>query len=109
MKRISGTEGYADEAPELFRHYESISAAEVHDAILHLHPKLLCKIVDIGAGTGRDAAWFAGMGHQVVAVEPLDATRIPAMALHTSPISNGRTTACPISLSCAGAASGSIC
>lgn len=35
MKRVSGTEGYANEAPELFRHYESISAAELHDAILH--------------------------------------------------------------------------
>jgi len=83
--RVSGTEGYADEAPELFRHYESISAAEMHGAILHLIPKPPRKIVDIGAGTGRDAAWFAEMGHQVVAVEPLDAMRIPAMALHTSP------------------------
>jgi protein-L-isoaspartate O-methyltransferase len=85
VKRISGTEGYADEASELFRYYESISAAEMHGAILHLIPKSPRKIVDIGAGTGRDAAWFAGMGHQVVAVEPLDAMRIPAMALHSSP------------------------
>jgi 2-polyprenyl-3-methyl-5-hydroxy-6-metoxy-1,4-benzoquinol methylase len=85
VKRISGTEGYTDEAPELFRHYESISAAEMHGAILHLIPKSPRKIVDIGAGTGRDAAWFAEMGHRVVAVEPLDAMRIPAMALHTSP------------------------
>lgn len=82
---VSGTEGYADEAPELFRHYESISAAALHDAILHLIPKAPGKVVDIGAGTGRDAAWFAGMGHHVVAVEPLDAMRIPAMALHPSP------------------------
>jgi SAM-dependent methyltransferase len=85
VKRVSGTEGYADEAPELFRHYESISAAELHDAILHLIPKSPGVIVDIGAGTGRDAAWFAEMGHRVVAVEPLDAMRIPAMALHPSP------------------------
>jgi SAM-dependent methyltransferase len=85
VKRASGTEGYAEEAPELFRHYESISAAELHDAILHLIPKSPGRIVDIGAGTGRDAAWFAEMGHQVVAVEPLDAMRIPAMALHPSP------------------------
>jgi 2-polyprenyl-3-methyl-5-hydroxy-6-metoxy-1,4-benzoquinol methylase len=83
--RVSGTEGYADEAAELFRHYESLSAAEMHGAILHLIPKSPGKIVDIGAGTGRDAAWFAEMGHQVVAIEPTDAMRIPAMALHPSP------------------------
>src|SRR5262249_44537399 len=82
---VSGTEGYANEAPELFRHYESISAAELHDSVRHLVPRQPGKIVDIGAGTGRDAAWFAEMGHQVVAVEPLDAMRIPAMALHPSP------------------------
>jgi SAM-dependent methyltransferase len=85
MTRISGTEGYADEAPELFRHYESISAAELHAAILHLIPKSPSSVADIGAGSGRDAAWFAGMGHRVVAVEPIDAMRIPAMALHPSP------------------------
>jgi SAM-dependent methyltransferase len=85
MTRISGTEGYADEAPELFRHYESISAAELHAAILHLIPKSPGSVADIGAGSGRDAAWFAGMGHRVVAVEPIDAMRIPAMALHPSP------------------------
>jgi len=82
---VSGTEGYADEAAELFRHYESISAAEAHGAILHLIPTTPGKVVDIGAGTGRDAAWLAEMGHHVVAVEPTDAMRIPAMALHPSP------------------------
>ena len=85
MTRISGTEGYADEAPELFRHYESISAADMHAAVLHLIPESPGSVADIGAGTGRDAAWLAAMGHHVVAVEPLDAMRIPAMALHPSP------------------------
>src|SRR5262245_10514993 len=82
---VSGTEGYADEAAELFRHYESISAAELHDAISHLIPKQPGKVADIGAGSGRDAAWFAEMGHHVVAVEPTDAMRIPGMAAHPSP------------------------
>jgi 2-polyprenyl-3-methyl-5-hydroxy-6-metoxy-1,4-benzoquinol methylase len=85
VKRVSGTEGYADEAPALFRHYENLSAAEMHGAILHLVPKMPGRIVDIGAGTGRDAAWFAQMGHHVVAVEPTDEMRIPAIALHPSP------------------------
>lgn len=83
--RVSGTEGYAEEAEELFKVYESFSAADAHRAVLHLIPTSPGCILDIGSGTGRDAAWFASMGHRVVAVEPTDAMRIPAMALHPSP------------------------
>ena len=83
--RVSGTEGYAEEAEELFKRYESIPAAEAHRPVLHLMPKTASRILDIGSGTGRDAAWFASHGHRVVAVEPTDAMRIPAMALHPSP------------------------
>jgi SAM-dependent methyltransferase len=83
--KVSGTEGYAEEAEDLLRRYESISAAETHKAVLHLIPAAASRILDIGAGTGRDAAWLAGMGHRVVAVEPTDAMRLPAMKLHPSP------------------------
>jgi SAM-dependent methyltransferase len=83
--RVSGTEGYADEAEELFRLYEAFPAAEAHRAVLHLIPAAPSRILDIGSGTGRDAAWFAAQGHRVVAVEPTDAMRLPAMALHPSP------------------------
>jgi SAM-dependent methyltransferase len=81
---VSGTEGYADEAEELFRLYESIPAADAHRAVLHLIPASPASVLDIGSGTGRDAAWLAGLGHRVVAVEPTGAMRIPAMALHPS-------------------------
>ena len=37
-------------------------------------------IVDVGAGSGRDAAWLASLGHQVVAVEPSCAMRQAAEA-----------------------------
>ena len=83
--QVSGTEGYAEEAEELFKLYENLPAADAHRAVLHLIPAAPGSILDIGAGTGRDAAWFAGMGHRVVAVEPTDAMRLPAMALHPSP------------------------
>ena len=82
---ISGTEGYADEAEYLFKRYESISAAETHKAVLHLIPAAPARILDVGAGTGRDAAWLASLGHRVVAVEPTDAMRLPAAKLHPSP------------------------
>lgn len=83
--QVSGTEGYADEAEELFRLYEAIPAADAHRAVRHLIPMAPSRVLDIGSGTGRDAAWFASQGHRVVAVEPTDAMRIPAMALHPSP------------------------
>jgi SAM-dependent methyltransferase len=83
--QVSGTQGYADEAEELFRLYESISPADAHRAMLHLIPQAPGRVLDIGSGTGRDAAWFAVLGHRVVAVEPTAAMRLPAMALHPSP------------------------
>ena len=82
---VSGTEGYADEAEALFKQYESIPAADAHRAVLHLIPATPASVLDIGSGTGRDAAWFASRGHRVVAVEPTDAMRLPATALHPSP------------------------
>ena len=82
---VSGTEGYADEAAELFRRYETIPAADTHRAVLHLIPAVPGHVLDIGSGSGRDAAWFAAQGHRVVAVEPTEALRLPAMARHRSP------------------------
>src|SRR5450755_564654 len=83
--QVSGTEGYADEAEDLFKRYEGIPAADAHRAVRHLIPTAPGRVLDIGSGTGRDAAWFASMGHRVVAVEPTDALRLPAMVLHPSP------------------------
>lgn len=70
VARISGTENYAEEAPELLKRYESISFADAHAPVLQLIPPAPCRVLDIGAGTGRDAAGFVGLGHSVVAVEP---------------------------------------
>ena len=82
---VSGTEGYADEAEALIKQYESLSFVETHRQILHLIPTTASLVVDIGAGTGRDAAGFAALGHHVVAVEPTAELRTRAMALHPSP------------------------
>jgi SAM-dependent methyltransferase len=83
--KVSGTEGYAEEWEDLFTRYESMSAAETHKAVLHLIPVAASRILDVGAGTGRDAAWLADMGHHVTAVEPTEAMRLRAMKLHPSP------------------------
>ena len=42
-------------------------------------------VLDVGAGSGRDAAWFAAGGHKVFAVEPATRLRLLAAALHPSP------------------------
>jgi SAM-dependent methyltransferase len=82
---ISGTEGYADEADALVKQYEGIAFTDVHAQVMHLIPVIASRVLDIGAGTGRDAAGFAAMGHHVVAVEPTAALRSRAAALHPSP------------------------
>jgi 2-polyprenyl-3-methyl-5-hydroxy-6-metoxy-1,4-benzoquinol methylase len=83
--RISGTEGYAEAADALVLQYEGAAFAEVQRHVLHLIPPVPSRILDIGAGTGRDAAALAALGHEVTAVEPTDALRHRAMALHPSP------------------------
>src|SRR4051794_124650 len=84
VARISGTENYAEEALELLKRYESISFADAHSPVLHLIPPAPCRVLDIGAGTGRDAAGFTALGHSVVAVEPTEELRHGAMLLHPS-------------------------
>lgn len=82
---VSGTEGYADEAASLVKRYDDLAFADVHRPVLHLVPNTPCDVLDIGAGTGRDAAYLAAIGHRVVAVEPTCELRLPGMALHPSP------------------------
>ena len=82
---MSGTEGYAQEAEALVVQYESVPFADIHRQVLHLIPTAAGSVLDIGSGTGRDAAAFAAMGHRVVAVEPTAELRTRAAALHPSP------------------------
>mgnify|MGYP006422547305 CR=1 FL=1 len=65
--------------------YESVAANEIHESWLSLLPTTRLLVLDVGAGSGRDAAWFAEQGHEVVAVEPADALRQGAQDLHPSP------------------------
>jgi SAM-dependent methyltransferase len=78
----SGTEGYGASADTLVKQYESLDFADVHGDILHLFPATPGQVIDIGAGTGRDAAAFAERGHSVTAVEPTPELRAEAQRLH---------------------------
>jgi protein-L-isoaspartate O-methyltransferase len=76
--------GYAVDAPELIPRFEAIRIEELLAPGAAMLPGSPSRILEIGAGTGRDAAWPAERGYQVVAVEPVDELREAGMALHFS-------------------------
>lgn len=65
--------------------FESVAFEDVHRRILPFLPARMQLVLDVGAGSGRDAAWFAAHGAEVVAVEPARALRDLAQRLHPSP------------------------
>ena len=77
--------GYAADAANLISLFEALSTEEVLAPVLDLLPSASSRILEVGAGTGRDAAWLAARGHHVTAVEPVEALRRAGMALHPEP------------------------
>jgi SAM-dependent methyltransferase len=78
-------EGYAAAAtPDFIAAYDGLSPEDIYAPVIDLFPSHPARIADIGAGTGRDAAWFAHRGHEVLAVEPVRALREAGQALHPS-------------------------
>ena len=66
-----GWEGYeGDQGRDLARCYDALDPAVLHAWLRDHLPAAPAAILDIGAGSGRDAAWLAGLGYEVVAVEP---------------------------------------
>lgn len=79
---VPGAAGYGANASVLASQYESITFAEVYRDLVHLFPVQPIAVLDIGAGSGRDAAELARRGHQVVAVEPTAELRREGQQLH---------------------------
>lgn len=73
---------YVQDAEALSAYYESKTFAHIHADVLDILPAHAGLVLDVGAGSGRDAAWFAGQGHEVVAVEPVAAMRARARSAH---------------------------
>ncbi|MCS4097927.1 protein-L-isoaspartate O-methyltransferase [Salinibacter ruber] len=50
---------YEQRPDHYFRQYERLDTAELHGDWLSLLPSTQLLVLDVGAGSGRDAAWFA--------------------------------------------------
>ncbi len=75
---------YEQHAARLAGQYESLAFEDVHAGLLDALPAPGGTVLDVGAGSGRDAAWFAANGYDVVAVDPSDAMLAQARRLHPS-------------------------
>lgn len=77
---------YQEHASHLADGYEALTFEAAHPSLAkYLETERSgekLQVLDIGAGTGRDAAWLARLGHEVVAVEPSPAMRSIAEGLH---------------------------
>ncbi|MDA0238541.1 MAG: class I SAM-dependent methyltransferase [Proteobacteria bacterium] len=78
-------QGYEKASAGLIPRFEAVSSAELYTPVDHLLSQGAKRVIDIGAGTGRDAAWFADRGQKVLAVEPVSQLREAGIKLHPSP------------------------
>ncbi|WP_127900889.1 class I SAM-dependent methyltransferase [Solirhodobacter olei] len=82
---MPSTDGYAEAAATLLADYEAMRFEAIHAGILDLLPEPPAEVLDIGAGSGRDAGWLAAQGYRVTAAEPVAEMREGARRLHPSP------------------------
>jgi protein-L-isoaspartate O-methyltransferase len=76
---------YDKDAEKFLSQYESVTFEQVHRDIVDLIPNHPIRLLDIGAGSGRDAAALAQKGFEVTAVEPSDEFRAAAQKIHPDP------------------------
>ena len=90
---------YEAHAENLADGYETLSFETAHPALVSLiQSRFLNRKIsalDVGAGTGRDASWFAERGDRIVAVEPSPAMQRIGKQLHPAPQIEWRTDSLP--------------
>lgn len=62
---------YRRNSLQLAEQYNSVSFENIHKDWIKYLPKKESIVIDIGAGSGRDAVWLSEQGYKVVAVEPV--------------------------------------
>ena len=65
--------------------YERIAPERLHGWMADLMPAAPAAALDVGAGSGRDAAWLSSQGYEVVAVEPSPGMSAIARKRHPEP------------------------
>lgn len=75
---------YDEHARALASRYEALTFEKVHAPIIEYLPKAPAVLLDVGAGSGRDAAALARRGYTVIAVEPSAELREIGRELHSS-------------------------
>ena len=82
----SSVRGYQGDAGlALAARYETINPEILHADILESLPPPPASVIDIGAGSGRDAKWFVSKGYRVLAVEPSETMLKEGQRLHPDP------------------------
>lgn len=76
---------YDANAGRLATVYEAVPPTPTREWLADLLPPPPALVVDVGAGTGRDAGAFATAGYDVIAVEPSPGMRAEAERRHASP------------------------
>lgn len=82
QQKLSSISYYDEHAVELADNYESISFEAAYPFLVQELTSAPLMVLDVGAGTGRDAAWLAGRGHSVYAAEPSSGMRRIARSIH---------------------------
>ena len=85
LSRGKATRWYDANVDVMVENYERFSFKEIHTALLKHLPNPESLVLDIGSGSGRDAATLAELGFDVTAVEPSDLMRNKARQLHSLP------------------------
>jgi SAM-dependent methyltransferase len=76
-------EGYqAAATAERIASWEAIDDEALLRPVARFLPPLPARLAEVGAGTGRTAAWLAARGYEVTAIEPVADLREAGMALH---------------------------
>ena len=68
--------GYADASVDQVGRMEGLDPAQLLAPVMTVLPKTAGRMLDVGAGTGYVAGWFADRGHEATAVEPVQALRL---------------------------------
>lgn len=84
--RVKGTRGYADSIRKFIDATVSLPFEILHQDFLKYFPESPGRILDLGAGIGRDAFVLAQKGHSVLAVEPSEELRNAGRKLYSSPL-----------------------